>query len=429
MTLLSQHQPNLGLSQSSTSSLADRFIPQVDKERWKMDVSEADYGRRVAEVMHGNSAESEDRNNRILSYDVKAPAPLLNRADEEKVICTVKTASQVKQSTRVIPTKPIHTLDAPNMNDEYYYNVVDWSQKNSVAVGLGDTVYLWDGETTKTDELMSLPDDEKITSVRWSNNGDFLAIGTSTALTQIWDVNPTNPRHLRTFRDHTRDVNAHCWNSNLLTTGSSDREIHYHDTRVKTHLVARFENHREKVCRLEWSGDGKALATGANDNKAFVIDARRLSVPMLTLDKHCGAVKALAWCPWQTHLLATGAGIHDKCIRFWNTAQGKLMHKEDTGSQVTGLHWSSSRERELLSSHGYGDTQLCLWKYPTMKKLGDLGAHSSRVLSIVPSPDGAVILAACADQTIKFWRVFEKEKVSSESRIKSGMSAFAKCIR
>ncbi len=34
---------------------------------------------------------------------------------------------------------------------------------------------------------------------------------------------------------------------------------------------------------------------------------------------HSAAVKAMAWCPWQSNGLATGGGSNDRTIRFWNT--------------------------------------------------------------------------------------------------------------
>lgn len=75
------------------------------------------------------------------------------------------------------------------------------------------------------------------------------------------------------------------------------------------------------------------------------------------------AVKALAWCPFERNLLATGGGTADRCIKFWNGANGALLNSVDTGSQVCSLLWSK-HEKELLSSHGFSENQLCLWKYP-----------------------------------------------------------------
>ena len=41
--------------------------------------------------------------------------------------------------------------------------------------------------------------------------------------------------------------------------------------------------------------------------------------PRAIFRDHSAAVKALAWCPWQRDLLASGGGSRDKTIKFWNT--------------------------------------------------------------------------------------------------------------
>ena len=37
-------------------------------------------------------------------------------------------------------------------------------------------------------------------------------------------------------------------------------------------------------------------------------------------------------------------------------------------AQVCALQWSR-HEKEILSSHGFSQNQLCLWKYPSMAKV------------------------------------------------------------
>lgn len=46
-------------------------------------------------------------------------------------------------------------------------------------------------------------------------------------------------------------------------------------------------------------------------------------------------MKALAWCPWQASLLASGGGTADRCIRFWNCNTGTCVNTIDTKSQVS----------------------------------------------------------------------------------------------
>jgi cell division cycle protein 20 (cofactor of APC complex) len=97
------------------------------------------------------------------------------------------------------------------------------------------------------------------------------------------------------------------------------------------------------------------------------------------LQDHLAAVKALAWCPFQSNLLASGGGGGDRCIKFWNTHTGACLNSVDTGSQVCALLWNK-KEKELLSSHGFTQNQLTLWKYPSMVKMAELNGHTSRVL-------------------------------------------------
>jgi cell division cycle protein 20 (cofactor of APC complex) len=69
------------------------------------------------------------------------------------------------------------------------------------------------------------------------------------------------------------------------------------------------------------------------------------------------------------------------------------------------LQWSP-HERELLSSHGFAQNQLILWKYPSMTKIKELSGHTQRVLHMATSADGSTVCSAGADETLRFWRVF-----------------------
>ena len=48
---------------------------------------------------------------------------------------------------------------------------------------------------------------------------------------------------------------------------------------------------------------------------------------------------------------------------------------------MCALQWSQ-HERELLSSHGYSQNQLCLWRYPSMTKMAEVSGHTARVLHL-----------------------------------------------
>ncbi len=47
---------------------------------------------------------------------------------------------------------------------------------------------------------------------------------------------------------------------------------------------------------------------------------------------------------------------------------------------------------EIVSTHGYSQNQIIVWKYPSMSKLATLTGHTLRVLYLAVSPDGQTIV-------------------------------------
>jgi len=43
---------------------------------------------------------------------------------------------------------PFKVLDAPELQDDFYLNLVDWSALNVLAVGLSKSVYIWSACTS-----------------------------------------------------------------------------------------------------------------------------------------------------------------------------------------------------------------------------------------------------------------------------------------
>jgi cell division cycle 20-like protein 1 (cofactor of APC complex) len=70
----------------------------------------------------------------------------------------------------------------------------------------------------------------------------------------------------------------------------------------------------------------------------------------------------------------------------------------------------SKNVNELVSTHGYSQNQIFVWKYPTMKKLATLNGHTLRVLYLACSPDGQTLVTGAGDETLRFWNVFPLKK-------------------
>ncbi|KAI0050842.1 WD40 repeat-like protein [Auriscalpium vulgare] len=359
-----------------------------------------------------------------------------------------------RRQLRSVCKTPYRVLDAPELADDFYLNLVDWSSTNVLGVGLGSSVYLWTAHTAAVSKLCDLSSQgDTVSSVSWVQKGSTLAIGTISGRLHIYDA--TTLQLQRTFpAAHSQRIGALGWNSHVLTSGSRDRMIHHRD--VRDHAQKPFRKsagHRQEVCGLRWNGDsgpqGALLASGGNDNKVCIWDLRGSKragrtgaghaeeggaaagagagdTPLWKFHEHTAAVKALAWDPHVAGVLATGGGTQDKHIRFWNVLYGNMLSELDTGSQVCNLTWSLT-SHEIVSTHGFSSTtaqnQICIWKYPSLDMVAALTGHTSRVLYLAMSPDGETIVTGAGDETLRFWNAFPKRdghEAKRESRLDYG---------
>ena len=71
-----------------------------------------------------------------------------------------------RKTPRQVSKVPYKVLDAPELADDFYLNLVDWGSSGVLAVGLGQSVYLWDSGTGVVRQLVQL-EGESVTSVGW----------------------------------------------------------------------------------------------------------------------------------------------------------------------------------------------------------------------------------------------------------------------
>lgn len=330
----------------------------------------------------------------------------------------VPPAVRATKSIRTVPQTPDRILDAPELRCDFYLNLLDWSVRNFIAVALGETVYLWNAVNGVISTLYQNDDPSSyISSLSYSRDGRHLAIGNSANKVQIWDV--AAGRKLRVIHSADTRVAALAWgDGGTISTGSREGSIFNHDVRAARHHTATLVGHNQEICGLKWSPDSKFLASGGNDNRVNIWDAAGGQVHRFT--EHRAAVKAIAWCPWQSNLLATGGGTACKTIRFWNSARGTCVGSIDTNSQISSVIWNSEH-REIISGHGFSENQLSIWRYPTKEKVTDLKGHQERVLSMAMNPEGTTVVSAGCDETLRFWNCFAKdEKRRRKERLSSG---------
>ncbi|NWI43868.1 FZR1 protein, partial [Picathartes gymnocephalus] len=334
---------------------------------------------------------SPDDGNEVSPYSL---SPVSNKSQ--------KLLRSPRKPTRKISKIPFKVLDAPELQDDFYLNLVDWSSLNVLSVGLGTCVYLWSACTSQVTRLCDLSvEGDSVTSVGWSERGNLVAVGTHKGFVQIWDA--AAGKKLSMLEGHTARVGKE-WESRGFSgvpglifipccVLSRFKILSSHNSGVLI-WVHKFDHVSPLYQLLVWNHSSLS--------------------PVQQYTEHLAAVKAIAWSPHQHGLLASGGGTADRCIRFWNTLTGQPLQCIDTGSQVCNLAWSK-HANELVSTHGYSQNQILVWKYPSLTQVAKLTGHSYRVLYLAMSPDGEAIVTGAGDETLRFWNVFSKTRSTKES--------------
>ncbi|TVU37041.1 hypothetical protein EJB05_19008, partial [Eragrostis curvula] len=191
---------------------------------------------------------------------------------------------------------------------------------------------------------------------------------------------------------------------------------------------------RDSVCAVHWSREGSYLAIGTGLGDVQIWDSSRCK-RIRNMGGHQTRTGVLAW---SSCILSSGSrdkNILQHDIRVPNDYISKFSGHR---SEVCGLKWShDDRElasggndnqllvcnlawcknvNEIVSTHGYSQNQIMVWKYPSMSKVATLTGHTMRVLYLATSPDGQTIVTGAGDETLRFWNIFPSVKTQTPVR-------------
>ncbi|KAF7321142.1 WD-REPEATS-REGION domain-containing protein [Mycena chlorophos] len=191
----------------------------------------------------------------------------------------------------------------------------------------------------------------------------IVALATSTGSIQLWD---TEMKKL-VMGWTVKGVSSLAWSGAVVTVGTEKGSVRHYDTRIQPttkmkEQAMKITRHEGRVGVLQWNADGRLLASGDDNGVVFTWDSRTrtpLDVGEYHMRRkkiqHNGEVSALAWCPWQPKLLATGDT--QGAVKFWNvddanpSSNAMTPAKFETGSAMVGLHFSTNF-KELLTTVG-----------------------------------------------------------------------------
>ncbi|CAG7721404.1 unnamed protein product [Allacma fusca] len=273
----------------------------------------------------------------------------------------------------------------------------------------------------------------------------------------------------RSFRSGESNSSNSTNNSSSAGTGYHGQGSHSHTTKhrdgplslveLKDHLkrnnrIKEYQGHSAKVHSVDWSSDGRRLASGSFDKSVcvFLLDGTKLRQDHV-FRGHTDSVDQLCWHATNPDLLGTASG--DKTVRIWDARTQKSVdsiptkgeniniswspdgnsiavgNKEDlitfidvrTGKislevpfkfEVNEICWNPSSDLFFLTN---GEGCIYIHSYPDMQVQQILKAHPANCICIEFHPKGEYFAVGSADAVVSLWDFKELACVRTFTRL------------
>ncbi|KEH33653.1 putative transcription factor WD40-like family [Medicago truncatula] len=178
---------------------------------------------------------------------------------------------------------------------------------------------------------------------------------------------------------------------------------HCGKTQIPSRTLQILDAHDDEVWFVQFSHDGKYLATASNDRTAIIweVDTNDGLSMKHKLSGHQKSVSSVSWSPNGQELLTCGV---EEAVRRWDVSTGKCLQVyEKNGSGLISCAWFPCG-KYILS--GLSDKSICMWELDGKEVESWKGQKTLKISDLEITGDGEHILSICKENAIL---LFNKE--------------------
>ncbi len=255
---------------------------------------------------------------------------------------------------------------------------------------------LWDAQLKSEPQVISGIDPEGPWRIKYSSDHHYLLIA-GPASAQIWDAQSLKKLYDFHPSRFIRDAALSPDNKYLFASAEGPDINAYLYEVASGNIIQTFKGHSALINEVDYSPDGKYVATSSMDNTAIVWDIQTGSI-IRRFEGHTGALGHSIFSADSRKLLTSST---DGTLRLWDIASGQLLKIfADNAGGVMNLAFSPDNKR-IASNHFDGTFRI--WDAETGTVLHKLTGYSGMTWGVMFSHDGRYLLGSDMDRDVRLW--------------------------
>ena len=167
------------------------------------------------------------------------------------------------------------------------------------------------------------------------------------------------------------------------------------------------ETHSDSVLGLEFSRDGKYIASASADKFVKVTEIATGKI-VHNFEGHTHHALGVSWLPHGRQLVSVGA---DNSIRHWNFEAGeRIRQRTNLGKEVTSIHYVGLTEQAVVTA---GDKSVRLINTSNLNDARSFAGGTDYMYACAATPDAKYIVAGGEDSALRVWTLADGKAVAT----------------